>query len=138
VTDFRNFDLNLLRVLDGVLREGTLSNAAKALNVSQPTISSSLTKLREILQDELFVRPGNGMQPTPRALALKEPIQRVLAAVKGEILDTARFDPATEIRPYTITTSDIGEALFLPRVVARLAQDAPGVNLRSAVVSPGT
>jgi DNA-binding transcriptional LysR family regulator len=99
VTNFRNFDLNLLLVLDGVLREGTLSNAAKALNVSQPTISSSLAKLREILQDELFVRSGNGMQPTPRALALKEPIQRVLAAVKGEILDTVRFDPATEIRP---------------------------------------
>jgi DNA-binding transcriptional LysR family regulator len=86
VTNLRNFDLNLLLVLDGVLREGTLSNAAKALNVSQPTISSSLTKLREILQDELFVRSGNGMQPTPRALALKEPVQRVLAAVRGEIL----------------------------------------------------
>jgi DNA-binding transcriptional LysR family regulator len=65
VTNFRNFDLNLLLVLDGVLREGTLSNAAKALNVSQPTISSSLAKLRVILQDELFVRSGNGMQPTP-------------------------------------------------------------------------
>jgi DNA-binding transcriptional LysR family regulator len=136
VTNFRNFDLNLLLVLDGVLREGTLSNAAKALNVSQPTISSSLAKLREILQDELFVRSGNGMQPTPRALALKEPIQRVLAAVKGEILDTVSFDPATEIRPYTVATSDIGETLLLPRVVARLAQDAPSVNLRSTVVGP--
>jgi len=106
------------------------------LNVSQPTISSSLAKLREILQDELFVRSGNGMQPTPRALALKEPIQRVLAAVKGEILDSGSFDPATEIRPYTITTSDIGETLLLPRMVARLAQDAKRVNLRSVVVRP--
>jgi DNA-binding transcriptional LysR family regulator len=136
VTNFRNFDLNLLLVLDGVLREGTLSNAAKALNVSQPTISSSLAKLREILQDELFVRSGNGMQPTPRALALKEPVQRVLAAVKGEILDTVRFDPATEIRPYTVATSDIGETLLLPRLVARLAQDAPMINLRTLVVRP--
>lgn len=136
VTNFRNFDLNLLLVLDGVLREGTLSNAAKALKVSQPTISSSLAKLREIMQDELFVRSGNGMQPTPRALALKEPVQRVLAAVKGEILETGSFDPATEIRPYTVATPDIGETLLLPRVVARLAQDAPGVNLRSTVVRP--
>ena len=71
LTNFRNFDLNLLLMLDGVLREGTHSNAAKAMNVSWPTISSSLAKLREILQDELFVRCGNGMQPTPRALALK-------------------------------------------------------------------
>jgi DNA-binding transcriptional LysR family regulator len=99
-------------------------------------MSSSLAKLREIFQDELFVRTGNGMQPTPRALALKEPIQRVLAAVKGEILDTGRFDPATETRPYTITTPDIGETLLLPRVVARLAQVAPRVNLRSTVVGP--
>src|SRR6201994_1271537 len=136
VTNFRNFDLNLLLVLDGVLREGTLSNAAKSLNVSQPTISSSLAKLREILQDELFVRSGNGMQPTPRALALKEPVQRGLAAGKGEILDTGSFDPAPEIRPYTITTSDVGEALLLPRVVAKLSQDAPKVNLRSMVVGP--
>jgi DNA-binding transcriptional LysR family regulator len=134
VTNFRNFDLNLLLVLDGVLREGTLSNTAKALNVSQPTISSSLAKLREILQDELFVRSGNGMQPTPRALALKEPIQRVLAA--GEILDTGRFDPATEIRPYTVATPDIGETVLLPPVVARLVQDAPRLNLRSMVVRP--
>ena len=136
MTNFRNFDLNLLLVLDGVLREGTLSNGAKALNVSQPTISSSLAKLREILQDELFVRSGNGMQPTPRALALREPVQRVLAVVKWEILDTGRFDPTTEIRPYTIATSDIGETLLLPRVVARLAQDAPRVNLRCMVVGP--
>jgi DNA-binding transcriptional LysR family regulator len=136
MTNSRNFDLNLLLVLDAVLREGTLSNAAKTLKISQPTISSSLAKLREILQDDLFVRSGNGMQPTPRALALKEPIQRVLAAVKGEILDTGRFDPATESRPYTVTTSDIGETLLLPRVVARLAQDAPRVNLRSMVVGP--
>lgn len=136
MTNLRNFDLNLLLVLDGVLREGTLSNAAKTLNVSQPTISSSLAKLREIFQDELFVRSGNGMQPTPRALALKEPVQRVLAAVKGEILDTGKFDPATEIRPYTIATPDIGETLFLPRLVARLAQAAPRVDLRSTVVRP--
>ena len=135
-TNLRNFDLNLLLVLDGVLREGTLSNAAKALNVSQPTISSSLARLREILQDDLFVRSGNGMQPTPRALALKEPVQRVLAAVKGEILDTGRFDPLTEIRPYTIATPGIGETLFFPRLVARLAQDAPRVNLHSTVVGP--
>jgi DNA-binding transcriptional LysR family regulator len=76
------------------------------------------------------------MQPTPRALALKEPVQRVLAAVKGEILDTGGFDPTTEIRPYTLATPDIGETLFLPRVVARLAQEAPRVNLRSKVVRP--
>jgi DNA-binding transcriptional LysR family regulator len=136
VTNFRNFDLNLLLVLDGVLREGTLSNTAKALNVSQPTISNSLAKLREIFRDELFVRCGNGMRPTPRALALKEPIQRVLGAVKGEILDTVCFDPVTETRPYTITTPDIGETMLLPRVVATLTREAPGINLRSRVVGP--
>ena len=76
------------------------------------------------------------MQSTPRALASKEPVQRVLAAVKGEILDTGRFDPATEIRPHMVATSDIGETVLLPRVVARLAQDAPSLNLRCMVVGP--
>src|SRR5947209_20062169 len=59
------------------------------------------------------------MQPTPRALALKGPVQRVLAAVKGEILDAGSFDPATETRPYTVATPDLGETLFLPRVGPR-------------------
>lgn len=136
MTNVRNFDLNLLLVLDAVLREGTLSNAAKALKLSQPTISNSLARLREIFQDELLVRCGNAMQPTPRALALKEPIQRVLGMVKGEILDTGKFDPATESRPYTITMSDIGEMLLLPRLVAKLAQAAPRIDLRSVVVAP--
>lgn len=136
MTDVRDFDLKLLLVLDAVLREGTLSNAAKALKLSQPTISSSLARLREIFQDELLVRCGNAMQPTPRALALKEPIQRMLGMVKGEILDTGKFEPATESRPYTITMSDIGEMLLLPRLVAKLAQAAPRIALRSVVVAP--
>jgi DNA-binding transcriptional LysR family regulator len=136
MTNFRNFDLNLLLVLDSLLREGTLSNVAKALHLSQPTISSSLAKLREIFQDELFVRSGNGMQPTPRALELRDPIRRVLESISVEVLGTGPFNPATETRPYTIATSDIGETMILPRVVARLERDAPHVNLRSKVVAP--
>lgn len=126
-----------LEEFEPVLREGTLSNAAKDLNLSQPTISSSLAKLREILKDELFVRSRNGMQPTPRALALKEPVQRVLAAVKGEILDTVSFDPATEIRPYTISTSDIGETLLLPPLTGQAGTEcAQGKSSRPTVVRP--
>jgi DNA-binding transcriptional LysR family regulator len=134
--DFQNFDLNLLKVLDSLLREGSLSNAAKVLHVSQPTISASLGKLREVFHDELFVRTGTGMQPTPRALDLKEPIRRVLESVRGDVLGTGQFDPARETRSFTITTPDIGETLLLPRLIAALMREAPQVNVRSVVVGP--
>jgi DNA-binding transcriptional LysR family regulator len=134
--DVQDIDLNLLTVLDSLLRERNLSHAAKVLRVSQPTISTSLGKLRELFHDELFVRTGTGMQPTPRALELKEPIRRVLESIRGDVLGAGQFDPAQETRSYTITTSDIGETLLLPRLIAALAREAPHVDIRSVVVGP--
>jgi DNA-binding transcriptional LysR family regulator len=136
MTNFQNFDLNLLTVLDCLLRERSLSHAAKVLHVSQPTISASLSKLREIFRDELFVRTGTGMQPTPRALELKGPIRRVLESIRSDVLGATQFDPAQETRSYTITTSDLAETVMMPRLIADLSHEAPHVNVRSVVIGP--
>ncbi|WP_037005892.1 LysR family transcriptional regulator, partial [Ectopseudomonas composti] len=69
--NFSNFDLNLLRVLDALLREQNVSRAAERLSLSQPAVSNALSRLRELLGDPLLVRVGRRMQPTPRALALE-------------------------------------------------------------------
>ncbi|MEX5507444.1 LysR family transcriptional regulator, partial [Pseudomonas putida] len=66
-----NFDLNLLRVLDMLLREQNVSRAAERLALTQPTVSNALARLRDLLGDPLLVRVGRRMRPTPRALALE-------------------------------------------------------------------
>jgi DNA-binding transcriptional LysR family regulator len=132
----QQFDLNLLTVLDTLLRDGTISQAAKTLGSSQPTVSASLNKLRDIFQDELLVRTSSRMVPTPRALELQEPIRRILCSVQTDVLRAATFDPATERRPYTVTTSDIGETFLLPRLVAIFAKHAPYIDLKSVVIKP--
>ena len=76
--NFTNFDLNLLRVLDALLREQNVSRAAERLALSQPAVSNALNRLRELLGDPLLVRVGRRMQPTPRALALEAPIRSAL------------------------------------------------------------
>src|SRR5712671_6444759 len=126
--ELRDFDLNLLLVLDALFEEGTLTRTAQRLRLSQPTVSASLAKLRGILGDELFVRAHGTMQPTARALALRDAVASVLRTVRLEILSQAGFDPGS--------LSDIGELEFLPRLLSRLAREAPQAALKSVVATP--
>ncbi|MBT0669203.1 LysR family transcriptional regulator [Novosphingobium profundi] len=135
--DYRRFDLNLLVVLDALLEQGGVSAAARKLGMSQPNVSFALTKLRAQFGDELLVRSGNAMKPTALGETLRGPIRRVLNGVQEEVLAERSFDPATSERRFVISTSDIGELVFLPRLMAELARRAPGVTLRSRSMTPG-
>jgi DNA-binding transcriptional LysR family regulator len=134
--ELRDLDLNLLLVLDAVFEEGTLTRTAQRLRLSQPTVSASLAKLRGILGDELFVRTNGRMQPTARALALRGAVALVLKTVRLEILSQAGFDPDNETGAFTVSLSDIGELEFLPRLLSRLARDAPHAAVKSVVATP--
>jgi DNA-binding transcriptional LysR family regulator len=134
--ELRDLDLNLLLVLDALFEEGTLTRTAQRLRLSQPTISASLAKLRGILGDELFVRANGRMQPTARALALRDAVASVLKTVRLEILSQGGFDPSSERGAFTVSLSDIGELEFLPRLLSRLARDAPQAALKSVVATP--
>jgi len=125
----QRLDLNLLIILDALLEEGTITRVAEQLELSQPTVSAALGKLRTVLNDELFVRTHGGMQPTERAMQLREPVQRILRAVRHEVLTVARFDPAELIGPITISTSDVGELEFLPGLIARMESMAPNATI---------
>lgn len=134
IMDIRRLDLNLLRTLDAMLETRSVSAAGRRLGSSQPAVSAALAKLRIAFRDELFVRTGNGMQPTSTALALAEPLRRILEAIDRDLLRVTSFDPATSTRRFTLSTSDIGELVFLPRLIDLLHREAPHATARALAV----
>src|SRR5262245_13230224 len=125
-TKLRRLDLTLLLVLDGALRHGKLTRVAKELGLTQPAISHALGRLRDILGDPLFVRHAAGVQPTPRALALAEPVARAIAILRDTLHQGQRFDPANAVREFRIAALDFAVALLTPDFLARFAKMAPG------------
>ncbi len=130
--DIANADLNLLVVMGAMAEHRSVTRAAEALGLSQPALSAALSRLRTLFDDPLFVRSGAQMKPTPRALELAAPVQRVLDTVRLDILQRQSFDAATTRRVFTLLMPDIGEVHFLPALMKRLARDAPQAGLRTA------
>ena len=126
----RSIDLNLLAVFDAIAAEGNLSRAARKLGMSQPAMSNALARLREVVDDPLFVRTGRGMEPTPRARLIAEPIRQALDLIQNSLrLDNA-FDYASSRRTFTVAVEDYGEAVIMPRFMEWLSRVAPGVRVR--------
>ena len=134
--DYRALDLNLLVVLDALLEERGVNATARRLRISQPNASFALSKLRAFFDDELLVRQGNRMQPTPTGERLREPVRRILSTVDSELFKAPSFDPMASVRRFTISTSDIGELVFLPTLMAALQERAPSTTLRCHSMSP--
>ncbi len=124
-------DLNLLRLFDALYRQRSVSRAALALNLSQPAASQGLTRLRLQLRDALFVRAGGGMRPTPRADRLAAAVQQALRTVDEALHEGEAFDPARTPLVLRLHLSDIGEARFLPELLATLHQRAPLARVQS-------
>ena len=132
----RKFDLNLLPVLVAIHEHGSVSAAARHLGMSQPAVSMALGKLRARYGDPLFHRAGHGMTPTPRLRALIEPLRAALVSVGGTFSAEAGFDPKTTQRTFTFAMSDLGETVFLPKILERLRKLAPKSMTRSVAASP--
>ncbi|MDH0896011.1 MULTISPECIES: LysR family transcriptional regulator [unclassified Pseudomonas] len=130
------FDLNLLRVLDALLRERNVSRAAERLALSQPAVSNALNRLRDLLDDPLLVRVGRAMQPTPRALELEAPIRAALRQIEESLSGAERFEPARSRQRFTIALTDYAEMLLMPRLLAHLAGQAPGIRIDVQHLSP--
>lgn len=131
-----NFDLNLLRVLDALLRERSVSRAAERLSLSQPAVSNALNRLRELLDDPLLVRVGRAMQPTPRALTLETPIRNALQQIEHSLSAGESFDPAHSRQRFRIAVTDYVELLCMPALMRRLAEQAPGIRLAIQHLAP--
>ncbi|MDH7797842.1 DNA-binding transcriptional LysR family regulator [Beijerinckia sp. GAS462] len=122
-------DLNLLRVFEALMREQNVSLAAERLNLTQPAVSNALNRLRAVFEDQLFVRTRNGMEPTPVALALYEPIQQGLTSIRSALSEGLAFDPATSQRNFTIITTDVGELTYVAQLLRMLSREAPHIDL---------
>jgi len=128
--NFSAFDLNLLRVFDALMVERGVTRAGSRIGLSQPAVSSALNRLRAILDDQLFVRSGTQMVPTPRAEDIAPAVAEALARVEAALFGDVRFDPATLERTFTLQGADFFSVLLMPALSRRLATAAPGVRLR--------
>ncbi|MEZ5644952.1 MAG: LysR family transcriptional regulator [Burkholderiaceae bacterium] len=133
--DIKSVDLNLLPVLDALLRHRSVTLAARELDMSQSAVSTALGRLRDTLGDQLFVRTGRGMLPTPRASQLAEPVTTILDRLRDEVLSTTGFVAADSERTFTLGLSDVGSYVLWPRIVRAVARQAPSVRLRMRVVT---
>jgi DNA-binding transcriptional LysR family regulator len=122
-------DLNLLVYLDVLLREFNVTRAAEELGISQPAMSNSLRRLRDLFDDPLLVRTSDGMTPTDRALELQPLVRNVLAAAEIAVLPKTLFDAAASDRIFRIMASDYTEVTLLPQLLTRLRREAPGIRL---------
>ncbi|TXC71282.1 LysR family transcriptional regulator [Sphingomonas ginsenosidivorax] len=127
--DIAGFDLNLLKAFDALYAERHVTRAGQRIGLSQPAMSGALTRLREVLDDELFVRSSTGMQPTPRADDLAGPIAAALRLMRTVLQDDG-FDPATADHVVTIAMTDYAAFVLLPALLANLATEAPRLEVR--------
>jgi len=127
-------DLNLLVYLDVLLRECNVTRAAEELGISQPAMSNSLRRLRDLFDDPLLVRTSDGMTPTDRALELQPLVRNVLAAAEIAVLPKTIFDAAASDRIFRIMASDYTEVTLLPQLLTRLRKEAP--NIRLDIMTP--
>lgn len=125
-----SLDMNLLVVFDALIKDRVVTRAARRVGLSQPAMSSALARLRKTFNDPLFVRTANGMQPTPYAQLLAPPIQRACELVASSLELETEFNPLAATRTFQFYMTDIGEAVYLPRLLAALAERAPPVNVK--------
>jgi DNA-binding transcriptional LysR family regulator len=127
----QDLDLNLLRVFDAVLREKGVTAAAARLELTQPAVSNALGRLRVVFGDALFVRTPSGMEPTPFARGVAEPVRQALALLDSALAHGPGFDPASATRAFRFYMSDLGQVEFLPPLVERVQRLAPNVRLEA-------
>ena len=127
--NFRTLDLNLLRVFDEVMAEGSLTRAARNLSLTQPAVSNALRRLRETLGDELVQRSGQGMAPTPRARAIWPAVREALAQLQSSLIPN-EFVPAEANTSFVLAMSDATAAALIPGLTETLEKQAPRVTLR--------
>jgi DNA-binding transcriptional LysR family regulator len=133
LVDLAKFDLNLLRILDVLLRERSVTHTAATLHVTQQAVSNSLRRLREHFHDPLLVRVGRKMEPSRLALALDQPLRDALIHLESVVRLQADFDPATTVRSFRQSMPHYATFLFLPQVLRRLAAEAPRITLETVV-----
>ncbi|WP_372438204.1 LysR family transcriptional regulator [Pseudomonas chlororaphis subsp. aureofaciens] len=137
MNNLRRLDINLLLTLDVLLAEHNVTRAAQRLNLSQPSVSVHLAKLREIFGDPLLLPGPRGMRPTARADELREPLRRALEALELAVAPASPFDPGAAANTWSVSASDYGESTVILPALAGLRAAAPGTRLAVLELEPG-
>lgn len=127
--NFRTLDLNLLRVFDALMSEGSLTRASEALSITQPAASHALKRLHAWAGEPLFQRSAIGMTPSARAVSLWPPVRAALQDLQ-QALAPVGFDPARDRTEFRVTLADATAATIAPAIAREVDASAPGVDLR--------
>jgi len=131
------FDLNLLRVLDALLREQSTVKAGHRVRLSQPAVSAALGRLRDALNDPLFVRQGQRLVPTDYARSLEIPLRRLLGELTELLSGPGAFDPLEAHHNFKIAGSDFFAEMLMPPLAPVLEASAPNVRIQLVELVPG-
>ncbi|MCB1423377.1 MAG: LysR family transcriptional regulator [Nitratireductor sp.] len=134
--NLRGFDLNLLLVLDALLRDNSTTLAARRIGLSQPAVSAALGRLRSRLGDPLFVRHGQRLEPTDHARSLETPLREILENLEDLLAGPEVFDPAVASDTFKLSGSDFFSEMLMPELVERLAVEAPGMRVQLVDLGP--
>jgi DNA-binding transcriptional LysR family regulator len=124
-------DLNLFRVFSVIYRERNLTRAAEQLSVSQSAISHALSRMRQQLQDPLFVREAQGVIPTPMARRIWPDVQQGLVHLRRAFISSDSFEPGRDVKQIRLAMNDVAEPAIVPKILAVLNSQVPGAALSS-------
>ena len=127
--NLHRIDLNLFAVFDAIYTAGSLPKAADVLCITQPAVSNSLSRLRDLLNDPLFVRTGHTMTPTPVAQNIIVPAREALELLRKSVQASHVFDPMIAKKQFNFASRDLLEASIIPRLLTRLEDQAPNITL---------
>lgn len=122
-----DIDLNLFVVLDAIYTEGNLTRAGEIIGITQPAVSNSLSRLRTLFDDPLFVRTADGMIPTPTAQNIIGSVRQALDLVRSSVQQSEHFDPLLSEKRFRISANDLTEAIQLPPLIKHLKEKAPNI-----------
>lgn len=134
----KNVDIKMLSVFDEMYRSKSVSRTAEKLDLGQPAISMVLAKFRRHYGDPLFVRTGDGMEPTPLADAIIGPIRQALTTLHLTLQHRASFEPSGSDRMFALCMTDIGQRVIMPKLLTHLRSAAPSVRIDLSYVSERT
>ncbi|MAO52576.1 MAG: LysR family transcriptional regulator [Pusillimonas sp.] len=132
----RAFDLNLLLTAVALDETRSVTQAAEKLGMSQSGFSTALARLRRQFEDPMFVRSSGGMLPTPRGLSVANEARSVLNQVDEKVLNRPHFVPEETETEFRLATPDIGEMVFLPKLMEALRSSAPRATIQTAPYAP--
>lgn len=130
--DTSNFDLNLLVVFKAIYEEKNLTRAGQRLHLSQPAVSHALNRLRSAFNNQLFVRHGHQMVPTPLAEKLRSDVQEILGLTEEMLDGWEAFDPGKSTRNFLVGIQDYPLLAVLPRLMEVINKTAPGISIKTS------